>query len=74
MFSLPKVGGSFRLQKIINEVDNLRLLDHENIVKVIDTHHGSQSFWLVMEFSGKATLQDVLKVTQDGRLSERRRQ
>jgi serine/threonine-protein kinase OSR1/STK39 len=72
MFNLPSVGNSLRLQKICQETENLRLLDHKNIVKVFDTCQSPQTYWLVMEFCGKATLHHVLKITQDGKLSEKR--
>lgn len=73
MFTLPKVGGSARLQKIHQEVENLKALSHDNIVKIIHTYEDPKQFLMVMEFGGKATLQDVLKVTKDGKLAETRK-
>ena len=73
VFTLPKVGGSVRLQRIHQEVENLKALNHENIVKIIHIYEDPKQFLMVMEFAGKATLQDVLKVTKESKLSEIRK-
>jgi len=45
---------------MLNEIDLLRALDHENIIKLYEVHESERSLYLVMELIQGRSLQEVL--------------
>jgi len=46
---------------MLNEIDIMRALDHENVIKLYEVHETEKSIYLVLELIQGKSLQDVLK-------------
>lgn len=49
------------LQTLKNEINNMRLLDHPNIVKLYDVKKSPNNLYLIVEFCNNGSLETYLK-------------
>ena len=60
-----------KMQKITKDLDKLMILDHSNIVKILDMHQVDSTIWMFMEFCEFGDLNSLFdkhKFTEDHKL------
>jgi len=57
-------------EDLISEISMMRTLEHENIVKYIETYRWENCLWVVMEYMNGGSLTDILELIKYTRLTE----
>jgi serine/threonine protein kinase len=70
VFENAKVEAKQMKKNLLSEVKLLRLVNHINIVKLIDFIEGARFSYLVMEYAGPLCLRDFLETTERSTLTE----
>lgn len=58
------------MKNVKNEIENLRYLSHENIIKLFKSIHTVKQIYLIMEFIGSSSLYDYTCLRDKFRIEE----
>ena len=70
MYERYKLRDEIRSENLLNELNILKLLDHENIIKLYENIQGTKMEFLVMEYGPKQMLSDFSKNYHHRRILE----
>lgn len=70
IYSKTKIESKNLKKSIQHEVKLLKLLDHKNIIKIVEYIEGARYCYVVMEYGGPVSLREYLDTTEHGLMQE----